>query len=903
MKVSWGKIRIGVIAIFCAAALAISGFTFMVAPRAQNAASQATLIVGPIDETRLITLAGNTRPEAQNAANDRGPVNDSFPMEHLWLQLRRAPEQEQALEKYLDELEDPKSPNYHHWLTAQEFGARYGLVPQDLATVTNWLKSHGFTVNRVYPNGVVIDFSGNAGEVGEAFHTEIHHLEVKGAAHIANMSDPQIPAALAPAVAGLVSLHDFRPRAMNMPRPSYTFPLSGCGVAGSADCYAVVPADLATIYELNPLFAAGYSGQGQRIVVLEDSDLYSTSDWTTFRSVLGLASAYPEGSLSQINPGDCADPGVNGDDVEAAIDVEWASAAAPSAAIEMASCADTATTFGGLIALQNLLNASGTPPAIVSISYGESESDDGAAQNASINSLYQQAVAAGVSVFVSAGDEGAASSDYGASNATQGITVSGFASTPYNVAVGGTDFGDTYAGTNSTYWSGSNGVAYGSALSYVPEIPWNDSCASELIADYLFVNDFIGDGLTYGSSGFCNKPAGIDYGFLNTIAGSGGPSGCATGAAAPSTPGVVSGSCAGYPKPSWQSVLGNPSDGVRDIPDVSLFAANGVWGHYYVVCISDLSNGGSSCLAAPDTWAGFGGTSFAAPIMAAIQALINQRTGSRQGNPNPLYYSLANTEYGTTGSASCNSMLGSGAASSCIFYDVTQGDMDVNCTQGSNNCYSPSGTYYGVLSTSNSEYQPAYGTQTGWDFATGIGTVNAYNLVTAFGTAAPPRTPTATPKSSPSPIATPTRSATRTATATPTRTPTATRTATARPTPTSTPTGPPWSLEVTPSAAIFGKVKVGKVKSVTLTLSNPARKGLPITFGKPMMTVPAAIPQVFGFAAASITNCPAQLLPKEKCMLNLEFAPASQGGVTSAVTIFDNAGNSNQVIQLQGTGK
>jgi len=766
-------------------------------------------------------------------------------------------------------------------LTAQEVGERYGVAARDLASITNWLKSHGFTINRIYPNGMVIDFSGNAGEVREAFRTEIHNLEVKGAAHIANMSDPQIPAALAPAVVGVVSLHDFRPRAMNKPRPSYTFPLSGCGVAGSPDCYAVVPADLATIYELNPLFAAGYSGQGQTIVVLEDSDLYSTSDWTTFRSVLGLASAYPEGSLSEVQPGDCADPGVNGDDVEAAIDVEWASAAAPSAAIEMASCADTATTFGGFIALQNLLNASGTPPAIVSISYGESESENGVAQNASINSLYQQAVAAGVSVFVSAGDEGAASSDYGASNATHGITVSGFASTQYNVAVGGTDFGDTYAGTNSTYWSGSNGAAYGSALSYVPEIPWNDSCASELIADYLFVNDFIGDGLTYGSTGFCNSSSGMDYGFLNTIAGSG----CATGAPAPSTPGVVSGSCAGYPKPGWQSVLGNPSDGVRDIPDVSLFAANGVWGHYYVVCISDVSNGGSSCLAAPDTWAGFGGTSFAAPIMAAIQSLINQRTGSRQGNPNPSYYSLANTEYGTTGSASCNSMLGNGAASSCIFYDVTQGDMDVNCTQGSNNCYTPSGTYYGVLSTSKSEYQPAYGTQTGWDFATGIGTVNAYNLVTVFGTAAPTHTPTAAPKSSPSPTATPTR------------------TATATPTPTSTPTGTPESLEVTPSVAKFGKVKVGKVKSVTLTLSNPSRKGLPITFRKPMMTVPAASPQVFGFPPASITNCPAQLPPKKKCMLNVEFAPASRGPVSSAVTIFDNAGNANQVIQLQGTGK
>src|SRR5208337_239423 len=291
-----------------------------------------------------------------------------------------------------------------------------------------------------------------------------------------------------------------------------------------------VPADLATIYDFNPLFAAGYSGQGQTIVVIEDSDVYSTADWTTFRTTFGLASAYPEGTLTQVHPpssdpNNCTDPGVNGDDAEAAIDVEWASAGAPNAAIELASCADTAT-FGGFIALQNLLNASRTPPAIVSISYGECEVASGAAQNASINSLYQQAVAAGVSVFVSAGDEGAASCDANATRATHGISVGGFASTPYNVAVGGTDFGDTYAGTNSTYWSSTNGTTYGSALSYIPEIPWNDSCASELIYSAF------GYGTAYGSSGLCNNLNNLppeDSFLLNTIAGSGGPSGCANG--------------------------------------------------------------------------------------------------------------------------------------------------------------------------------------------------------------------------------------------------------------------------------------------------------------------------------------------------------------------------------------
>lgn len=177
-------------------------------------------------------------------------------------------------------------------------------------------------------------------------------------------------------------------------------------------------------------------------------------------------------------------------------------------------------------------------------------------------------------------------------------------------------------------------------------------------------------------------------------------------------------------------MVGNPSDGVRDIPDVSLFAANGIWGHYYVYCWSDTGNGGTACTGAPSSWAGAGGTSFSSPIMAGIQALVNQKTNSRHGNPNSIYYQIAASEYGAGGSSTCNSsnvVSRRGLANACTFYDVTLGDMDVNCTT-TNNCYRPSGTN-GVLSTSDAAYDPAYKTSVGWDFATGIGTVNAYNLV------------------------------------------------------------------------------------------------------------------------------------------------------------------------------
>jgi subtilase family serine protease len=719
--------------VFCALSPLTLAVTFAAVAPAQTS---HPLIAGPIDDAQRVTLAGNVRPEA-NAANDRGEVADDFSLAHMQLQLKRSPDSEAALEQYIAELSDPHSPNYHKWLTPQQFAASYGVAPADVEAVTAWLEQHGFSVNGVAPTGLVIDFSGTAGQVRSAFHTAIHNLSVNGAAHFANMSDPQIPAGLAPAVAGIVSLHNFYPKNQSVAKkhPDYTFTNS------NGTFHALAAGDIATIYNLAPLFAAGITGKGQSIMVVEDTYLYSTGDWTLFRKTFGLSRTYPYGTLSQVSPTGaitCTNPGFQGvdtdpgygDDGEAAIDVEWASAAAPNAAIILAACTDT-TTFGGLIALENTLNGpAGSLPSVVSISYGESEPSNGAAANAAYNTAYEQAVSEGVSIFVSSGDEDAASSDDG-NVSTHGINVSGFTSTPYNVSVGGLDFGYTAEGVNpSTYWSSTNSSTYSSALSYIQEIPWNGSCAGGLFAAFF--------GLT--PLEICNNPAvtsssgSLNY-FLNAFGGSGGPSGCATGTA--SIRGEVSGTCAGYAKPSYQSGLfGNPADGVRDIPDVSLFASNGIWDAYYTVCWSnpDLNvGGGFTCTGAPSTWAGFGGTSVSSPIMAAIQALVDQHTGSRWGNPNITYYALANAEYGESGSSTCNSTTVDKTSNSCIFYDITQGDNVGACKARSGvytNCYhvTADGTY-GILSTSNTVSDPAYLTNVGWDFPTGIGSVNAYNLV------------------------------------------------------------------------------------------------------------------------------------------------------------------------------
>ena len=729
--------------------LAAAGWVTTPLAQAQTASAAQMLVTSPVVTTNLVTLAGNVRPEAK-AQNDRGAVNGGLTLDHMLLQMKRPADREAALNGRIEAMHEPGNPAFHQWLTAEQVGQQYGPNPADIAAVKGWLEKQGFAVNGVSTSGMVIDFSGSAGQVKTAFKTELHTLSVRGETHIANMQDPQIPAALANAVVGVASLNDFRPKPAHIPvsraridgASKAVVPRAPQAAAATAQAQGanpdftvdanyqlVVPDDLHTIYNFEPVYAKGVTGRGETVVVIEDTNVYSIKDWAVFRATFGLAK-YTKGSFTQEHPGGCTDPGVLiGNDGEAILDAEYASAAAPNAAIVLASCKDTRTTFGGLLAMQSLVNQT-LPPPIISISYGECEAALGSAGNAIFNQTYQQAASEGVSVFVSSGDEGAASCDANQPAATGGITVSGFASTPYNVAVGGTDFGDSYAGTNAQYWKAKNNATYGSAKSYIPEIPWNDSCASTLITNLEGYN------VPFGANGFCNSALGEAF-FLTTASGSGGPSNCALGDTSPlaGTP-PVSGTCKGYAKPNYQrGVYGNPSDNVRDLPDVSLFSANGVFGHYYIFCYSQpaMGTGGAPCVGNPVNWSGAGGTSFAAPIVAGVQALVNQSTGTPQGNPNYVYYALAKQEYSGTGNNSCNSTLGNGVDGSCTFYDVTQGDMDVNCL-GAFNCYTPSGTN-GVLSVSSKAYEKAYNTRTGWDFATGIGTLNVTNLVNNWGKA------------------------------------------------------------------------------------------------------------------------------------------------------------------------
>ena len=320
--------------------------------RASFAANQAEApvsapqIVSSIDESKLVTLVGNTHPFAV-PTYDQGALPDGFAMDHMLLQLKRSPEREQALQSALRQLQDPHSANYHKWLTADELGKNFGPSGQDINAVVGWLTSHGLKVNQVYKNGLTIDVSGTAGQMRDIFHTEMHQYNVKGEQHIANSSDPQIPAAMASVVAGFASLHDFMPKSqMTRPKSNFSFPCTGCPDGfNNAEQYDEAPADFATIYNVTPLYKAKtpITGRGQVVVVLEDTNV-NPADVAKFRSSFGLSSY--AGKFIQIHPGPgCDSPGLNAAEGEAALDAEWAGAVAPDALVALASCADTPHQF------------------------------------------------------------------------------------------------------------------------------------------------------------------------------------------------------------------------------------------------------------------------------------------------------------------------------------------------------------------------------------------------------------------------------------------------------------------------------------------------------------------------------------------------------------------------------
>jgi hypothetical protein len=658
--------------------------------------SQAAPHITQQIDARVVTpLKGSVHPLVRNGAADLGAVPDSTPTGRITLLLKRPQEQEQALQQFLSEVHRKDSPNYHKWLTPAQFGQQFGVADSDMSAVSSWLESQGLKVEKTPSGKNVIQFSGTAGQVGAAFHTSLHTYSVKGQIHHANSSELRIPAALSPVIAAVGPLNDFYPRPLYRllgtaefnpkshqltPRFTLSVPDFSLGLA---------PEDLATQYDIAPLYGQGVTGIGQTIGIINDSNI-DLSLVAAYRKLFKLDADPSKPNLPQVVV-DGNDPGVNGDSIEAYLDVEVSGAIAPQATIRLYTSAGSDYSDGLSLAIARAIEDDSA--SVLSLSFGGCEAFNAPFGDAFYNSEWEQAAAQGQTVMVSSGDGGSADCDLAGSEFAEfGRQVNGLGSTPWNIAVGGTDF--YYPGGLSSvfnFWSQTNDGNNGSLLKSLPEQPWNNSIYGKNLGS---ANEVVGGG---GGQSACAIPgSGNDplTGITVTLGGSATLLDCAQ--------------YTGYPKPAWQSGPGVPADGVRDLPDVSMFAANGDNGSFYVTCESagDCTSDvlGSTQLQVT----GIGGTSAAAPVFAGVMALVNQRYGP-QGQANTVLYPLAQQV-------------------PAAFHDVAVGSNNAPCsptTQLSLEC---------VPDTSGGTFSiGGFNAAAGYDLASGLGSVDVNQLVANWG--------------------------------------------------------------------------------------------------------------------------------------------------------------------------
>lgn len=742
------------------AALPSMAFSATANPALAGLNPTASLRVTQVVNNQVVTRLDNTHLAFLNNLTATGNVPDSFPMNHMQLILRPGAARATELESLLAAQHDPASPKFHRWLTPAEFGRYFGVAGPDIAAVTSWLRSQGFTVNGVYPNKLQIDFSGTAGQVRLAFHTQERRYTVDHTSHIANSSDISIPAALQAVVVGVAGLNNFRPQPMHTPPQVAQFdpstqrfkiiqsattkarPLSPLAVPFVGGVRGFVPYDMNVIYNTAGLYGKGITGKGITIAVVEDQDM-DTSDWPNFVKQFDLGKY--GGTFKQFQPqsspstGNCTDPGGNnpdGESIETVLDSEWSTAMAPAAHIWVATCndSDSSNFFGGVFtAADNLIN-SASRPNIISASYGYGEGFTDAASKSAIDLMWAQANAEGISVFVSTGDSGSNPSFNGSIiNGVPAIDANSFATSPNDTGVGGSDTADVLDGTSSKYFNSKLNSVYGSAKSYVPEITWNESCGNARAAKDLVHTSalqFCKNALIYDPQGY----------YVTSESGSGGPSSIDR-------------------KPVWQRIVhGAARDQSRDLPDVSLFAGS-YGGYSWVIMCTGLypctKNFTSPVILE-------GGTSLSSPMFAGIQALVDQGLSKAgltadQGNAAPTLYVLASNEYGgATGPApsslaACNADNGATGTGNCVFHDITGGGNSTQCIvveefdETTPDCY-----FYGTINNFEGAYGPtkvgltatsiasynkntaAYAGHPGWNFANGLGSVNAANLLAAW---------------------------------------------------------------------------------------------------------------------------------------------------------------------------
>jgi hypothetical protein len=608
------------------------------APVVRAQAQAVRVITGDVD-TRQVQALPNHHPLWANPADDAGAVPSDLALNSLTMVLTRSAQQEAAFQEFLTEQRNPASPNYHHWLTAAEVGERFGLAEEDIATLSSWLQTQGLHVNWVAPSRMFIGFGGTATDIGRAFQTELHYYKVNGEQRMSVNSDPLIPRALAPAIKAVRGLYTIEENPLHYDRAlSSISPELGGGAS-----YYLGPSDFDTIYNV----PTSVTGAGVTVGIVGESRT-DFADFSNFRALTGATFANPTEIIPTayggVDPGPaattCCSPTPTQD--EATLDVSRVGSVAPASPILLVA----ATSASGGIGddAQYLVNTTPVPAQVMSISFGGCEYVNGSGVVDYWNTLFQTAAGEGISVFVSSGDSGGSGCDqaFTAPPASPDPnSPNALCSSSYVTCVGGTEFND--ASDYPAYWNSSTGAALG----YIPEGGWNESW----------------------------------NGTTSNVAASGG------------------GVSAYIATPSWQTGTGVPAARAgRYTPDVAFTAADhdGYFGCF--------AAGGGSCVVTDDSYRFeiFSGTSAAAPGMAGVAALLDQKLGSAQGNLNPALYQLA-------------------ASVPAAFHDVTVASSGVSsCSVNTpsmcnNSIPGPTGLTGG---------QAGYLVTTGYDEVTGLGSLN-----------------------------------------------------------------------------------------------------------------------------------------------------------------------------------
>ncbi len=603
---------------------------------AQSLASQSLVAQSPapriqaeVTSSAQSTLRGSLHPLAQ-AQNDAGRMPGGMRLNGVSLYFNRSAAQEADLQALLAAQQDRTSPLYHQWLTPEQYAARFGAAQADLEKVQAWLQQQGFAIESVARSHNMIRFSGSVSQVESAFGTQMHYYNAGGAKHFAPSTALSLPSAIAPVVAGVRNLNDFRPRAQHVrARAAFT--------SSQSTSVFFSPGDISTVYDVVPLTSAGVNGLGQTIVVAGQSWI-DVGDVEHFQTAAGLAKKDPTMVLV---PGTGSDgTPTTGDEGESDLDVEWAGALAPGATIAFVYTGDD-TNYGVFDSVAYAVDQK--IGQIISLSYDTCELNLQATDFTTLEAIFSQAATQGQSVTVASGDQGSTAcfienppKSGDPTLATQeALAVNYPASSAYVTGLGGARIDQTnsaYETQGQGYWAaqGSSDII-SSALKYIPEEAWNDDNAT------------------------------------NGLSASGG------------------GTSTTIVRPTWQAgVPGIPSGSKRLVPDVSLFSSPNFPG--YLFCTSDQGDWSSgqtgSCgngfraSSSDVSLTAAGGTSFAAPVFAGMLALINQKAGytTGQGLINPTLYTLA-----------ANS-----ATYAAAFHDITSGNN--YCTAGSSFCASNGAT-------------------------------------------------------------------------------------------------------------------------------------------------------------------------------------------------------------------